>query len=302
MSTRSVFVTIAGRANAGKSSLLNALVGEKIAVVTDKPQTTRTKITGVLTEGELQYVFIDTPGIHKAKTKLGEHMNRAVKDSVTGIDAIVYMADVTRQINDIDTNALESFKKSGTPVILLLNKTDLLKDKTKTAARISEFSQLMDFYSVIPISVLEKDGLDILKNEITKLASEGPHYFSDDSVTDQPEKSIMAEIIRGKVMLSMRDEIPHGIAVTIEELDEGVTRNGEDILNISAVIYCERDSHKGMVIGKGGAMLRRIGQLSREELEDFFRIKVNLQLWVKVREDWRNRECLIRNFGLSSDD
>ena len=300
METKSVFVTIAGRANAGKSSLLNRLIGEKIAMVTEKPQTTRTKITGVLTEGEIQYVFIDTPGIQKAKNKLGEHMNRAVQESVTGIDAIIYVADVTKKINDIDRNAIESFKGGKTPVILLINKIDLLDDKGLAAERIAEFSEMMDFHSVIPASVSENDGIDILKEEVKALAVPAPHYFPEDSVTDQPEKVIMAEIVREKVMILMHDEIPHGIAVIIEQLDESVTRSGEDILNISATIFCERDSHKGMVIGKGGAMLRKIGQLAREELEEFFRIRVNLQLWVKVKEDWRNREGLIRNFGLSN--
>lgn len=300
METKSVFVTIAGRANAGKSSLLNALIGEKIAMVTEKPQTTRTKITGVLTEGEIQYVFIDTPGIQIAKNKLGEHMNRAVQESVTGIDAIIYVADVTKKINDIDRNAIEGFKGGRTPVILLINKIDLLDDKGATAERIAEFSELMDFHTVIPVSVSENDGLDILKEEVRRLAVPAPHYFPEDSVTDQPEKVIMSEIIREKVMILMHDEIPHGIAVTIEQLDESVTRSGEDILNISATIFCERDSHKGMVIGKGGAMLKKIGAMAREELEEFFRIRVNLQLWVKVKEDWRNREGLIRNFGLSN--
>lgn len=300
METKSVFVTIAGRANAGKSSLLNRLVGEKIAMVTEKPQTTRTKITGVLTEGEIQYVFIDTPGIQVARNKLAEHMNKAVQDSVTGIDAIIYVADVTKKINDIDRKAIESLKGGKTPVILLINKIDLLDDKGAAAEKIAEFSELMDFHTVIPVSVAEDDGIDILKAEITKLAVPALHYFPDDSVTDQPEKVIMAEIIREKAMILMHDEIPHGIAVTIETLDESVTRSGEDILNISATIFCERDSHKGMVIGKGGAMLKKIGALAREELEDFFRIRVNLQLWVKVKEDWRNREGLIRNFGLSN--
>ena len=300
MDTRSVFVTIAGRANAGKSSLLNKLVGEKIAMVTDKPQTTRTKITGVLTKGEIQYVFIDTPGIQKAKNKLGEHMNQAVKDSVTGIDAIIYVADVTKKINEIDINALNSFKDGKTPVILLLNKIDLLDDKGAVADKIAEFSQIMEFKSVIPVSVAEDDGLDILMDEISALAVPAPHYFPDDSVTDQPERVIMSEIIREKVMLLMRDEIPHGIAVTIEQLSESVTKSGEDILNISATIYCERESHKGMIIGKKGAMLKQIGSLAREELEEFFRIRVNLQLWLRVKEDWSNREGLIRNFGLSN--
>ncbi|MCM1578929.1 MAG: GTPase Era [Ruminococcus sp.] len=298
MNTKSVFITIAGRANAGKSSLLNALVGEKIAMVTDKPQTTRTKITGVVTKGDIQYVFMDTPGIHKAKTKLGEHMNKAVKESISDIDGVVYTADVTAKVNDIDRAAIAGFSGTKIPVILFLNKIDLLADKGKIAEKIAEFSALSDFKAVIPASVKEDDGLDILMEEITSLAVPAPHYFPDDAFTDQPEKVIMAEMIREKVMLLMRDEIPHGIAVTVETLDEGVTKGGEDILNISAVIYCERDSHKGMVIGKGGSMLKKVGAMAREELEEFFRIRVNLQLWVKVKEDWRNREGLIRNFGL----
>ncbi|MGN0642332.1 MAG: GTPase Era [Huintestinicola sp.] len=300
MGTKSVFVTIAGRANAGKSSLLNALIGEKIAMVSDKPQTTRTKITGVLTKGDIQYVFMDTPGIQKAKNKLGEHMNKTVRDSFSGIDAVLFMADVTKKINESDMTLINGFKASKTPVILLLNKTDLVSEKTDIAVRIAQFAELYDFASVIPVSVLERDGIDIVMEEVTKFAQESPHYFPDDSVTDQPEKVIMSEIIREKLLILMRDEVPHGIAVTIETLDEGETRNGEDILNIGATIFCERDSHKGMVIGKGGAMLRKVGQLAREELEEFFRIKVNLQLWVKVKEDWRNREGLIRNFGLSN--
>lgn len=298
MSSRSVFVTIAGRANAGKSSLLNALIGEKIAMVTDKPQTTRTKITGVLTKGDIQYVFIDTPGIHKARSKLGENMNRAVKNSMTGIDVIVYTADVTAGINDTDRKALERIGRGNIPIILFLNKIDLLENKAMSAAVIAEFSALCDFRSVIPASVLQNDGLDILMEEITALAVPAPHYFPDDKLTSQPENALIAEFIREKVMLTMRDEIPHGIAVTVESVSESVTKSGEDILNISAVIYCERDSHKGMVIGKGGSMLRKIGQLAREDLESFFRIKVNLKLWVKVREDWRNRESLIKSFGL----
>lgn len=300
MDTKSVFVTIAGRANAGKSSLLNALVGEKIAMVTDKPQTTRTKITGVVTRGEIQYVFMDTPGIHKAKTKLGEHMNKAVKDCISDIDAIVYMADVTAKINDIDRAAIANFKGTGIPVILLINKIDLLIDKSASAKKIVEFSELADFKAVIPISVADRDGIDILMEEITSLSVPAPHYFPEDSVTDQPERVIMSEIIREKAMLQMRDEIPHGIAVTVEELSESVTKSGEDILNISAVIYCERDSHKGMIIGRGGAVLKKIGADARAELEEFFRIRVNLQLWVKVKEDWRNREGLIKNFGLNA--
>lgn len=300
MASKSVFVTIAGRANAGKSSLLNVLVGEKIAMVSDKPQTTRTKITGILTKGEIQYVFMDTPGIHKAKNKLGEHMNRTVRESITGIDCVVYVADCTKRINDGDLSMIRSFTESGMSVILVLSKTDLVQDKGIIAKKIAEFSELYDFTAVVPTSIPENEGIDELMDEVTALAVESPHYFPDDSVTDQPEKSLMAEIIREKLLMLMHDEVPHGIAVGIEALSESATRSGEDILNIDAVIYCEKDSHKGMVIGKGGSMLKNVGRLAREELEQFFRIKVNLKLWVKVKEDWRNREGIIRNFGLSN--
>ena len=299
MNTKIEFITIVGCANAGKSSLLNALVGEKIAMVSSKPQTTRTRITGLVTEGETQYVFMDTPGVHKAKTKLGEHMNKTVKDSVTDVDLILMVADVTKKISDIDLGIIKSFRKNDN-VILILNKIDLVKEKENVALKIAEFNALYDFKEIIPISVIENDGIDIVWEETRKYAVEGPHYFPDDALTDQPERVLAGEIIREKILNLMHDEIPHGIAVTVEEMSERVNKNDEDILDISAVIYCERDSHKGMVIGKGGSMLKQIGKLAREELERFFEIKVNLQCWVKVKEDWRNKEGLIRNFGLSN--
>ena len=280
MNTKIEFITIVGRANAGKSSLLNALVGEKIAAISSKPQTTRTRITGIVTENEAQYVFMDTPGVQKAKNKLGESMNKAVKDSVTDVDLILMVADASKTIND--------------------NKIDLLPDKEKVALKIAEFSVLYDFKSVIPISVVRNDGIDIVWEETKKYAVEGPHYFPDDSFTDQPERVLAAEIIREKILRLMHDEVPHGIAVTVEQMSERTDSSGEDILDISAVIYCERDSHKGMIIGKRGAMLKKIGQYAREDLEKFFEIKVNLQCWVKVKEDWRNSEAMIRSFGLSN--
>ena len=299
MNTKIEFITIVGCANAGKSSLLNALVGEKIAMVSNKPQTTRTRITGLVTEGETQYVFMDTPGVHKAKTKLGEHMNKTVKDSVTDVDLILMVADVTKRITDIDKDIIKSFRKNDN-VILILNKIDLVKEKENIALKIAEYNEMYSFKDIIPISVIEDDGINIVWNEIKKYVVEGPHYFPDDSLTDQPERVLAGEIIREKILNLMHDEIPHGIAVTVEQMSEHVNKNNEDILDISAVIYCERDSHKGMVIGKGGAMLKQIGKLAREDLESFFEIKVNLQCWVKVKEDWRNKEGLIRNFGLSN--
>ena len=297
--SKNAFVTIAGRANAGKSSLLNALVGEKIAAVSDKPQTTRTKITGVLTEGDTQFVFMDTPGMHKAKNKLSEHMINAVNESVTGVDLIILMADCTKKISENETDLIKTFKSGKSKVILVLNKIDLLDDKEQLIKIIAEYSKLYDFLDVIPVSVKANDGLDIIMNVLRDNAVEGPHYFPDDKFTDQPEKVIMAEIIREKALRNLSEEVPHGIAVTIEQINERDNRSGEAIMDVTATIFCERESHKGIIIGKGGQMLRKIGGEARAELEDFFQIKVNLQCWVKVKEGWRNREGMIKNFGLS---
>ncbi len=300
MDTKSEFITIVGCANAGKSSLLNALVGEKIAAVSGKPQTTRTRITGVVTRDKTQFVFMDTPGIHKASTRLGEHMNKTALESASDVDLILMVADVTKNVGKGDIELIKSFKKRDN-VILVLNKIDLVKDKEKIAVKIAEWmSAYGGFKTVIPISVKENDGVNIVWEETEKYASEGPHYFPDDKLTDQPERVLAGEMIREKILNLMYDEIPHGVAVTIEEMDERVSRSGEDILDVSAVIYCEKDSHKGMIIGKGGAMLKKIGQLARADLERFFEIRVNLQCFVKVKEDWRNKEGLLRNFGLSN--
>lgn len=296
MITKNAFVSIVGRPNVGKSSLLNKLIGEKIAAVSDKPQTTRTKITGVLTKDETQYVFMDTPGFHKAKNKLSEHMLKAVSESVDDIDLVMLVVDCNKKISDSELNLINNFKQSKTPAILVINKIDLLADKNKLLEIINDYSKLCDFKLVIPVSVLNNDGLDIVMEELKNNAIEGPHYFPDDMLTDQPEKVIAAEIIREKLLNLLSDEIPHGIAVTIEKMRE---REDKDILDITAEIYCEKESHKGIVIGKNGALLKQVGSLAREELESFFQIKVNLQCWVKVKEGWRNREGIIKNFGLS---
>jgi GTP-binding protein Era len=294
--SRTAFVTIAGRTNAGKSSLLNAIVGEKIASVSSKPQTTRTRITGIRNIDDVQLVFFDTPGLHKPVNKLSEHMLNTVKESVSDIDAVIFMMDCTKKINDSELNLLKSLNGSKMPVILVLNKIDLLKNMDELAPVILSLTSQIEFRAVIPVSVAENNGIDIVIDEITKLASDSPHFFPDDMITDQPEKVLAAEIIREKLLMLLNDEVPHGIAVGVETMSE---REDKDILDISAVIYCEKESHKGIIIGKGGSMLKKASTAARTELENFFQIKVNLQCWVKVKEDWRNKEGLIRNFGLS---
>jgi len=294
--SKSAFITIAGRTNAGKSSLLNALIGEKIASVSNKPQTTRTRITGIKNIGDTQLVFFDTPGIHKPKNKLSEHMLNTVKESVSDIDAVVFMMDCTKKPVEQEIQLLKSFNNNKMPVILVLNKIDLLDNMSSLASIISNLTSEIKFEAVIPVSVKNNNGVDLVQEEILKLATDSLHYFPSDMITDQPEKVLAAEMIREKLLMLLSDEVPHGIAVGVETMRE---REDKDILDITATIYCEKDSHKGIVIGKNGSMLKRASTAARIELEDFFRIKVNLQCWVKVKEDWRNREALIRSFGLS---
>jgi GTP-binding protein Era len=293
---RTAFVTIAGRTNAGKSSLLNAIVGEKIASVSNKPQTTRTRITGIRNIGDVQLVFFDTPGLHKPVNKLSEHMLNTVKESVSDIDAVVFVMDCTKKINQQELDLLRSMNASKMPIILVLNKIDLLKNKDELAPVIADLTSKIQFQAVVPVSVTENSGVDIVIDEIIAISEESVHFFPDDMITDQPEKVLAAEMIREKLLMLLSDEVPHGIAVGVEQMTE---REDKDILDISAVIYCEKESHKGIVIGKGGAMLKKASTAARIELEDFFQIKVNLKCWVKVKEDWRNRENLIRSFGLS---
>ena len=293
---RTAFVTIAGRTNAGKSSLLNAIIGEKIASVSNKPQTTRTRITGIRNIDDVQLVFFDTPGLHKPVNKPSEHMLNTVKESVSDIDAVVFMQDCTKKINEQELALLKSMNAAKMPVILVLNKIDILRNKNDLVPVIAELSSKAEFQAIVPVSVTENNGIDIVIDEIIKLAEESPHFFPDDMITDQPEKVLAAEMIREKLLMLLNHEVPHGIAVGVEEMSE---RDDKDILDISAVIYCEKESHKGIIIGKGGAMLKKASTAARQELEDFFQIQVNLKCWVKVKEDWRNREGIIRNFGLS---
>ncbi len=292
---KSVFITIAGKPNVGKSSLLNSFLGTKIAIVTPKPQTTRTKIIGILTEGEVQYVFTDTPGFHKAKNKLGEHMNNAVSESLSGTDVILFVTDPFGKMNDEEINLINKFKAEKTPVILCINKIDLLKDKTVLLPYITYMSDLFEFSAVVPISVKKKTGLDDLKKEIVKFANNDVHYFDDDALTDQNEYMLVSEIIREKILLYTDKEVPHGIAVSVEKMRR---REDKEILDIDAIIYCEKENHSSIIIGKGGEMIKRISTSARIEIQKLFEVNVNLKIWVKVKENWRNREGLIHNFDL----
>ncbi len=294
MNTTSEFIALVGRPNVGKSSLLNRLVGEKVAIVTEKPQTTRTRITGVLTRGENQMVFIDTPGMHRPRTKLSEYMVRQVKESVGDVDAAVLVTDCGSEIYAAERELAAGIAERRLPAVLVINKVDTLERKEPLLDKISAFSQLLPFEAVIPLSAKTGEGCEELLDELGRFAKPGPHYFSEDSYTDQPERVIAAEMIREKLLQNLRDEIPHGTAVEIERMRE---RDDGQIVDIDATIYCEKASHKGMIIGKGGQMLKKIATQSRQELENFLDIRVNLQCWVKVREDWRNSESMMKNFG-----
>lgn len=293
--TKTAFIAIVGCPNVGKSSLLNKMLGQKIAIVSSKPQTTRTKIMGVLTKGNVQLVFTDTPGYHKPHNKLGEKMYQAVGDSIGGVDACLFVVEAKGDMKKGELELLEKFKSLKVPVILAINKIDMIADKEELLQRIVQVSSLYDFEAVVPVCAANGENVDELIAEMEKLSFESPHFFPDDTLTDQPERVLAAEIIREKILRLMDKEIPHGIAVSIEKMRE---RENQDILDIDAVIYCERENHKGMVIGKKGAMLKKISTYARQDLESFFQIKVNLKTWVKVKEDWRNREGLIHNFGL----
>lgn len=295
MNTKTAFIAIVGKPNVGKSSLLNTLLGSKIAIVSSKPQTTRTKIMGVLTDDDVQLVFTDTPGYHKSHTKLGEKMNEAVSGSISGVDACLFVVEPKGKLNEQELDLISRFKKSEMQVVLVINKIDMLKERADLLARIAELSALYDFEAVVPVSATDGDGIPYLMDEMKKLAFESIHFFPDDTLTDQPERVLAAEMIREKILRLMNQEIPHGVAVSIEKMSE---RSNKNMLDVEAIIYCERESHKGMIIGKKGAMLKQVSTYARQDMENFFGIKVNLQTWVKVKEDWRNREGLIHNFGL----
>ena len=296
--TKILFAAIAGHTNAGKSSLLNALIGEKIASVSPTPQTTRTRITGIRNIGDTQLVFTDTPGLHRAQTKLGDAMLKAAKDAVSDIDCVIFMQDCTKPLGEQEQAMLDRLTQQGTPVLFIYNKIDLLSDKTKLAPLLVNAETRWHPKSLIPVSVLKHDGVQTVLDELLAMAQPGPHYFPEDMLTDQPERVLASEIVREQLLYLLQDEVPHGIAVVTEQFSE---RDDRDLLNISVLIYCEKESHKRIIIGKNGAMLKKVGANARRELEKFFRIQVNLQTWVKVKEDWRNRGAVLQQFGLDGD-
>lgn len=302
MSTKTAFIAITGRANAGKSSLTNLLVGEKVAIVSSKPQTTRTRINGVLTNGETQYVFIDTPGMHKPRTKLSEQMVKTIRNSVEDVDVVLFMVDATKKMSSIESDLIRSFKTKNLKVILLINKVDIIKDKSVLLRVIDDYSKLYEFSDIIPISVKNKINTELILPAVDKFTKEGPHFFDDTLPTDQPEKVWLAEIVREKILRTLNEEIPHGVAVEIESLEDTTTNKGEPIVDIGIVIICEKASHKGIIIGKQGSMLKHIGSLARADMEEYFETKVNMKLWVKVKEDWRNKESFLVELGLNAED
>jgi GTP-binding protein Era len=292
---KTAFILICGRPNVGKSTLLNALIGEKIAIVSAKPQTTRNRIVGVLTKDETQYVFIDTPGLHKPKTKLGDFMMHSVGQAIGDTDITLFVIEADAKLGDSEKKTLERLSKNGSRVILIINKIDKV-NKVVLAETIKSVSEQYDFHAVIPISALNKDGIDIIFEELEPLLIESPHFFPDDILTDMPEKQLVAEMIREKILRLTDDEIPHGVAVVIEEFKEK-----KNVISIRAEIYCERESHKRIIIGKNGEMLKKIGTYARQDAAEFFGINVYLDLWVKVKENWRDRPTLLSNFGFKDE-
>ncbi len=293
--SKTAFIAIVGCPNVGKSSILNRLLGEKIAIVSPKPQTTRTKILGVLTDRNVQLVFTDTPGYHRPKNKLGEKMVRAVGSGIHDVDACLLVVEPTGEVRDAELTLIKKIKKEGIPAVLAINKIDTVEQKETLLARIAAYAGLYDFTAIVPVSAKDGSGMQELLSELRSLSFPSVHLFPDDTLTDQPEKVIAAEYIREKILRYVEKEIPHGTAVSIESFKE---RSDADILDIEATIYCEKETHKGILIGKNGDMLKRISTGARLDMERFFGCKVNLHCWVKVKEDWRNREALIHNFGL----
>lgn len=291
---RSAYIAIVGRPNVGKSTILNKLIGEKIAIVSKKPQTTRTRIMGVLTEREDQLVFLDTPGLLKPRNSLGDYMVRSVTAAIEGVDSCLLVVQAGAPLSKADEELIGRFKKGHVPAVLAINKIDLLGDKTKLMEQIAEYSGLYSFEAVVPVSAEKGDGMEALLEELRGLTLPGGWLFPEDTLTDQTEPVLAAELVREKVLRLLEQEVPHGVAAVTEHMQE----KGE-LLEIHVTLYCEKPNHKGILIGKGGDMLRRIGSAARKDLEEFFGCKVNLQLWVKVKEDWRQRPETLQGMGFS---
>lgn len=293
---RTAFIAIVGRPNVGKSTLMNAMLGEKIAIVSAKPQTTRNRITGILTEGADQFVFLDTPGIHKPKNKLGSYMMKSVSSAIGGADAVIMIVEAGHPAGETEKRIIENIKQLELPSILVLNKIDLI-NKEKLAETIAEYAALHDFDAFVPTAAEKGKNVEIVLEEAKRYLMEGPWFFPGDIATDQPERQIAAEVIREKILRTLNEEIPHGTAVVIEEF-----KDEETLISIRAEIFCEKQSHKGIIVGKGGATLKKIGSHAREDLEAFFGVKVYLNLWVKVKEKWRDSDTSLNNFGFNPKD
>ncbi len=291
---KTAFIAIVGRPNVGKSSLLNKILGQKITIVSNKPQTTRTRIMGVYTEDDTQLVFIDTPGMHKPKTQLGDYMVKSVNQSVNGVDACLLVVDANKELNQTEEILIEKFKNNDIPAILALNKIDLMKDKEELIKQITAFSNLYNFDAIVPICATDGSGVNSLIDELKKLADVGQHFFDEDTITDQSQRNIASEILREKILKLTQKEIPHGTAVVIEKFKP---RENGNIYDIEAVIYCEKDTHKGILIGKKGQLLKKIGTYARQDMENMLECKVNLNIWVKVKDDWRNKLNVLRTLG-----
>lgn len=291
---KSGFVSIIGKPNVGKSTLLNTIVGEKIAIISNKPQTTRNKILAILTDDDCQIVFNDTPGIHRPRTKLSEFMVQTANDSMKEMDLVLFVVDATTPTSETEREIAENLKLLGVPAILVINKVDLVKKDTILPI-IADFSSLHSFEAIIPVSAMKNDGVDMLISEIKQYMIEGPAFFPEDMITDQPEKQLAAEIIREKILWLLDKEVPHGVAIEIEKMNDG-----KGTCKILASIYCEKASHKGIIIGKGGNVLKKVGQMARYDIEKMLGRKVYLELFVKVKSDWRNNNYLLKNFGYTN--
>ncbi len=297
MITKNAMITICGRPNVGKSTLTNTLVGEKIAIVSNKPQTTRTRIMAVVERGDTQFVFVDTPGFHKARTKLGEYMDRVVRRSVADVDAAVLMVEPVASAGPQETELIKAIKAADIPCVLAVNKIDTV-EKAELLPVIAVYGALHDFAAIIPVSAKKGEGIEELLSELGKFAQEGPQLFPEGMVTDAPEKQVCAELVREKLLWCLDKEVPHGTAVEVTKFSQ---REDTDVIDMDVTIYCEKASHKGIIIGKNGAMLKKIGALARKDIEEFMGAKVYLQTWVKVKENWRDSDRLLKNFGFSDE-